>query len=49
MGKLNVAVIGCGNIFRDAHRPAYLKMEDVRVAALCALYESARTGCEVRL
>lgn len=35
MEKLNVAVIGCGNIFRDAHRPAYLKMEDVRVAALC--------------
>ncbi len=37
MKKLNVGVIGCGNIFRDAHCPAYLKMNDVCVAALCDL------------
>lgn len=35
MEKLNIAVIGCGNIFRCAHLPAYHAMEDVRVVALC--------------
>ena len=32
---LRVGVVGCGGIFGIAHRPAYLKMEDVHVVAMC--------------
>lgn len=35
MNKLRVGVVGCGGIFNIAHRPAYLKMEDVEIVALC--------------
>ncbi|MBQ9952491.1 MAG: Gfo/Idh/MocA family oxidoreductase [Clostridia bacterium] len=35
MKKLRIGVVGCGGIFRWAHRPAYLKMEDVEIVALC--------------
>lgn len=35
MNTLRVGVVGCGGIFGIAHRPAYLKMDDVKVVALC--------------
>jgi len=35
MKKLKIAVIGCGGIAKNAHFPAYLKMDDVEVVAFC--------------
>lgn len=35
MKKLRIGVVGCGGIFGGAHRPAYLKMNDVEIVALC--------------
>ena len=33
MKKLKIAVIGCGGIAKNAHFPAYLKMDDVEIVA----------------
>ena len=35
MKKLKIAVIGCGGIAKNAHFPAYLKMDDVEIVAFC--------------
>ncbi len=35
MKKLRIGIVGCGGIFRGAHRPAYLKMDNVEIVALC--------------
>ena len=35
MKKLRIGVVGCGGIFNGAHRPAYLKMDNVEIVALC--------------
>lgn len=35
MKKLKIAVIGCGGITRGSHMPAYAKMDNVEVVALC--------------
>ena len=35
--KVNVAVIGCGNIANGAHIPAYMNNEDVNIKYFCAI------------
>ena len=35
MKKLRMGIVGCGGIFNASHRPAYLRMENVEVVALC--------------
>ncbi|MBO5481672.1 MAG: Gfo/Idh/MocA family oxidoreductase [Clostridia bacterium] len=35
MGKTTVAVIGCGRIARNAHLPAFTKMDSIRVKYAC--------------
>ena len=35
MEKIRVAIIGCGTIANNAHIPAYLKNENVEIAAFC--------------
>ena len=35
MKKLKIAVIGCGGIAKNAHFPAYEKMNEVEIVAFC--------------
>lgn len=35
MKKLKIAVIGCGGIAKNAHFPAYEKMEEIEIVAFC--------------
>jgi predicted dehydrogenase len=35
MKKLNVGIIGCGKVSREAHIPSYISMENVQIKALC--------------
>jgi predicted dehydrogenase len=47
MGKLNVAVIGCGNIANYAHLPNLRKIEQVKLIATCDIVEEkARKAAE---
>lgn len=38
-GKIRVGLIGVGNIAQNSHLPAYLKREDVELAAVCDVKE----------
>ena len=35
MEKLKIAVIGAGNIARNAHLPVYAERDDVEIVAIC--------------
>jgi predicted dehydrogenase len=44
--KLNIGLIGAGNIVKERHLPALKKMEDVRIVAVCnSSYESSEKFC----
>jgi predicted dehydrogenase len=44
--KLNIGLIGAGNIVKQRHLPALKKMEDVRIVAVCnSSYESSEKFC----
>jgi predicted dehydrogenase len=44
--KLNIGLIGAGNIVRERHLPALKKIEDVRIVAVCnSTYESSERFC----
>ena len=48
MKKLKIAVIGCGGIAKNAHFPAYLKMDDVEIVAFCdVILERAQAAVEL--
>ncbi|WP_077325559.1 Gfo/Idh/MocA family protein [Virgibacillus siamensis] len=39
MGKLNIAVVGCGSIARNRHLPEYAAEKDVEIRAVCDVVE----------
>jgi predicted dehydrogenase len=44
--KLNIGLIGAGNIVKERHLPALKKIEDVRIVAVCnSSYESSEKFC----
>jgi predicted dehydrogenase len=44
--KLNIGLIGAGNIVRERHLPALKKIDDVRIVAVCnSTYESSEKFC----
>ena len=44
--KIRIGIIGAGNIARNAHIPAYLKLENVEVAGVCDINaERAKGSC----
>jgi len=48
--KLNIGLIGAGNIVKQRHLPALKAMEDVRIVAVCnSTLESSRRFCAEHL
>ena len=45
MKKINVAVIGCGNIANAAHIPAYMKNENVTIKYFCDIIPEKARAC----
>jgi predicted dehydrogenase len=44
--KLNIGLVGAGNIVKERHLPALKKIEDVRIVAVCnSSYESSEKFC----
>ena len=40
MKQVKIGIVGCGGIFKFAHYPAYKKMNNVKIVALCDIVES---------
>jgi predicted dehydrogenase len=44
MGKIGIAVIGCGNIAKNAHIPAYMNNPEAEIKYFCDIIPERAQG-----